>query len=232
MGQRMQGTTRRILLVDGGPSVQKMLVHALERGGFQVHAVGDGEAALEAVGTYEPHLIILDIMLPKIDGSEVCRRIRVQSDIPIIMLTAKDDEIDRVVGLELGADDYVTKPFAVRELVARVRAIMRRASVPAGQRPDELTYDRLRINLPSRRVSADGEEGDLTYTEFELLVTLASSPGRVFSRSALLRRVWGDEFRDERTVDVHIRHLREKIERDPRNPEFIHTARGVGYVFR
>ena len=232
MAQSMQGTARRILLVDDEPSIQKMLVHALEREGFQEHAVGDGEAALEAVGTYEPHLIILDIMLPKIDGSEGCRRIRGQSDIPIIMLTAKDDEIDRVVGLELGADDYVAKPFAVRELVARVRAIMRRASVPVGQRQDELSYDGLRIHLPSRRVAVDGEDVDLTYTEFELLVTLASNPGRVFSRSTLLTRVWGDEFRDERTVDVHIRHLREKIERDPRNPEFIHTARGVGYVFR
>jgi DNA-binding response OmpR family regulator len=217
MVQDLQGVTRKILLVDDEPSLQKMLTHALEREGFQVQVAGDGEAALEAFKTFEPHLMVLD---------------RAQSDVPVIMLTARDDEIDRVVGLELGADDYVTKPFAVRELVARVRAIMRRAAVPAGQRPDELTYDRLRINLPSRRVSADGEEVDLTYTEFELLVTLASSPGRVFSRSALLRRVWGDEFRDERTVDVHIRHLREKIERDPRNPEFIHTARGVGYVFR
>lgn len=232
MAQDVQGTARRILLVDDEPSIQKMLVHALEREGFQVNAVGDGEAALESFGTYEPHLIILDIMLPKIDGTEVCRRIRSQSDVPIIMLTAKDDEIDRVVGLELGADDYVTKPFAVRELVARVRAIMRRASVPAGQRQDELNYDSLKIHLPSRRVAVVGEEVDLTYTEFELLVTLASNPGRVFSRSTLLTRVWGDEFRDERTVDVHIRHLREKIERDPRNPEFIHTARGVGYVFR
>jgi DNA-binding response OmpR family regulator len=228
MVQGFQSVTRKILLVDDEPSLQKMLTHALEREGFQVQVVGDGEAALDAFKTYEPHLIVLDIMLPKLDGTEVIRRIRMQSDVPVIMLTARDDEIDRVVGLELGADDYVTKPFAVRELVARVRAIMRRAAVPAGQRPDELTYDRLRINLPSRRVSVEGEEVDLTYTEFELLVTLASSPGRVFSRSALLRRVWGDEFRDERTVDVHIRHLREKIERDPRNPEFIHTARGVG----
>src|SRR5215207_5422997 len=225
MVQDLQGVTRKILLVDDEPSLQKMLTHALEREGFQVQVAGDGEAALEAFKTFEPHLIVLDIMLPKLDGTEVIRRIRAQSDVPVIMLTARDDEIDRVVGLELGADDYVTKPFAVR-------AIMRRAAIPAGQRPDELTYDRLKINLPSRRVSADGEEVDLTYTEFELLVTLASSPGRVFSRSALLRRVWGDEFRDERTVDVHIRHLREKIERDPRNPEFIHTARGVGYVFR
>src|SRR5215208_3905949 len=195
MVQDLQGVTRKILLVDDEPSLQKMLTHALEREGFQVQVAGDGEAALEAFKTYEPHLIVLDIMLPKLDGTEVIRRIRAQSDVPVIMLTARDDEIDRVVGLERGADDYVTKPFAVRELVARVRAIMRRAAVPAGQRPDELTYDRLRINLPSRRV-------------------------------------WGDEFRDERTVDVHIRHLREKIERDPRNPEFIHTARGVGYVFR
>jgi DNA-binding response OmpR family regulator len=230
--QGIQGTTRRILLVDDEPSIQKMLLHALEREGFQVHAVGDGEEALEAFGAYEPHLIILDIMLPKIDGTEVCRRIRSQSDVPIIMLTAKDDEIDRVVGLELGADDYVTKPFAVRELVARVRAIMRRVSVPQGQRQDELSYDGLKIHLPSRRVAVGERDVDLTYTEFELLVTLASNPGRVFSRSTLLTRVWGDEFRDERTVDVHIRHLREKIERDPRNPEFIHTARGVGYVFR
>ncbi len=182
--------------------------------------------------SFEPHLIVLDIMLPKLDGTEVCRRIRSQSDVPILMLTAKDDEIDRVVGLELGADDYVTKPFAVRELVARVRAIMRRSSVPQGQKPDELNYDGLKINLPSRRVAVGEGDVDLTYTEFELLITLAANPGRVFSRGALLRRVWGDEFRDERTVDVHIRHLREKIERDPRNPEFIHTARGVGYVFR
>ena len=232
MIQSVQDMTRKILVVDDEPSLQKMLAHALEREGFQVQTVGDGEEALEAFKSYEPHLIVLDIMLPKLDGTEVCRRIRAQSDVPIIMLTAKDDEIDRVVGLELGADDYVTKPFAVRELVARVRAIMRRVVVPAGQRPDELNYDGLRINLPSRRVSVGSEEVDLTYTEFELLVTLASSPGRVFSRSALLRRVWGDEFRDERTVDVHIRHLREKIERDSRNPEFIHTARRVGYVFR
>jgi DNA-binding response OmpR family regulator len=197
MVQGLQNATRKILLVDDEPSIQKMLVHALEREGFQVQAVDDGEAALEAFGSYEPHLLILDIMLPK-----------------------------------LGADDYVTKPFAVRELVARVRAIMRRVAVPAGQKQDELSYDGLRINIPSRRVAVEGRDVDLTYTEFELLVTLATSPGRVFSRSTLLTRVWGDEFRDERTVDVHIRHLREKIERDPRNPEFIHTARGVGYVFR
>lgn len=232
MAQGIQGAARRILLVDDEPSLQKMLQHVLEREGFQVQVAGDGEEALDMFSSFEPHLMILDIMLPKLDGTEVCRRVRTKSDIPILMLTAKDDEVDRVVGLELGADDYVTKPFAPRELVARVRAIMRRAAVPSGQKPDELNYDGLSIYLPSRRVLVTGEEVDLTYTEFELLSTLASNPGRVFSRSALLRQVWGDEFRDERTVDVHIRHLREKIERDPRNPEFIHTARGVGYVFR
>lgn len=232
MAQDTQGAARKILLVDDEPSLQKMLQHVLEREGFNVEIAADGEEALEKFAKFEPHLIILDIMLPKLDGTEVCRRIRSKSDVPILMLTAKDDEVDRVVGLELGADDYVTKPFAPRELVARVRAIMRRAAVPAGQRPDELSYDGLKVNLPSRRVMVRESEVDLTYTEFELLSTLASSPGKVYSRSALLRQVWGDEFRDERTVDVHIRHLREKIERDPRNPEFIHTARGVGYVFR
>ena len=222
----------RVLVVEDEESFSDALSYMLRREGFEAVVSATGPEALAEFDRAGADIVLLDLMLPGLPGTEVCRQLRARSAVPIIMLTAKDGEIDKVVGLELGADDYVTKPFAVRELVARVRAIMRRAAVPAGQRPDELTYDRLRINLPSRRVSADGEEVDLTYTEFELLVTLASSPGRVFSRSALLRRVWGDEFRDERTVDVHIRHLREKIERDPRNPEFIHTARGVGYVFR
>src|SRR5918995_4577420 len=164
MVQDLQGVTRKILLVDDEPSLQKMLTHALEREGFQVQVAGDGEAALEALKSYEPHLIVLDIMLPKLDGTEVIRRIRAQSDVPVIMLTARDDEIDRVVGLELGADDYVTKPFAVRELVARVRAIMRRAAVPAGQRPDEKTHDKPRIKLPHPRGSGAGEEVEPTYT--------------------------------------------------------------------
>src|SRR5918911_4416 len=154
----VQGVTRKILVVDDEPSLQKMLMHALEREGFQVQSASDGEEALEAFKVYEPHLIILDIMLPKMDGTEVIRRVRAQSDVPVIMLTAKDDEIDRVVGLELGADDYVTKPFAVRELVARVRAIMRRVATPTGQRQDELSYDSLKIHLPSRRVSIGDEE--------------------------------------------------------------------------
>ena len=225
--------TQHIFVVDDEAAARDMIGDYLKMHGFGVTLCDGGASLRQALGREKPDLLILDLNMPEEDGLSIIRSLKQQaSRVPIIMLTATASPIDRVVGLELGADDYVTKPFAVRELVARVRAIMRRAAVPAGQRPDELVYDRLRINLPSRRVSVDGGEVDLTYTEFELLVTLASSPGRVFSRSALLRRVWGDEFRDERTVDVHIRHLREKIERDPRNPEFIHTARGVGYVFR
>src|SRR4028118_1025423 len=177
MVQDIQGVTRKILLVDDEPSLQKMLTHALEREGFQIQVAGDGEAALEAFKSYEPHLIVLDIMLPKLDGTEVIRRIRAQSEVPVIMLTAKDDEIDRVVGLELGADDYVTKPFAVRELVARVRAIMRRAAVPAGQRPDELVYDRLRINLPSGREPEVGGGAAMAHTERERPGTVAGGGG-------------------------------------------------------
>ena len=226
-------TDPTVLIIEDDSTLLRGLKDNFQSQGFLVRTARDGEAGLDAALQSRPDLIVLDLMMPGISGYEVCRQVREHElDVPIIMLTAKGEEPDVVRGLELGADDYVTKPFAVRELVARVRAIMRRASVPTGQRQDELTYDSLKIHLPSRRVAVAGTEIDLTYTEFELLVTLASNPGRVFSRSTLLTRVWGDEFRDERTVDVHIRHLREKIERDPRNPEFIHTARGVGYVFR
>ena len=233
MVQGLQGVTRKILVVDDEPSLQKMLAHALEREGFQVQTVGDGEEALDAFKSYEPHLIILDIMLPKLDGTEVCRRIRAQSDVPIIMLTAKDDEIDRVVGP--GARRRRLRHQAVRRAGSWWRGCARSCAAPRSRpasAPTSSTTTDCASTSPAAASPSAGEEVDLTYTEFELLVTLASSPGRVFSRSALLRRVWGDEFRDERTVDVHIRHLREKIERDPRNPEFIHTARGVGYVFR
>ncbi len=222
----------RILVVDDEPNIREVVGLYLRRDGHAVVEAADGEQALELYGRTSPDLVVLDLMLPKMSGLQVLRHLRAETDIPILILSARVEEQDRIDGLELGADDYVTKPFAVRELVARVRAIMRRVSVPQGQRQDELSYDGLKIHLPSRRVTVGERDVDLTYTEFELLVTLASNPGRVFSRSTLLTRVWGDEFRDERTVDVHIRHLREKIERDPRNPEFIHTARGVGYVFR
>jgi DNA-binding response OmpR family regulator len=179
---------------------------------------------------------VLDIMLPKIDGLEVCKRLRARSTVPIIMLTARDDELDKVVGLELGADDYITKPFSIREFRSRVRALLRRAKLPAylGEEGSELiSADGLKIDLARRAVELEGRAVQLTYVEFELLRTMASNPGRVFSRKMLLEELWGGaEYREPRTIDVHVRHLREKLEHDPREPEFIHTVRGVGYRFR
>jgi DNA-binding response OmpR family regulator len=173
-------------------------------------------------------------MLPKLDGFEVCRRLRAQSSVPIIMLTARDDEIDTVIGLELGADDYITKPFSIREFRSRVRAILRRAQLPPTiGRTEVIEADGVRIDLVRRSVEVGGEQVQLTYLEFELLRTLAASPGRVFSRRELLDMLWGGaEYRDPRTIDVHVRHLREKIEPDPREPAYIFTMRGAGYRFR
>ncbi|CAB4878300.1 unannotated protein [freshwater metagenome] len=173
-------------------------------------------------------------MMPRIDGLEVCRRVRARSTVPIIMLTAKTEEIDKVVGLELGADDYITKPFSVREFRSRVKAALRRASMGRPGEDDSVleTLD-LQINPSRRSARIRGAEVALTFVEFELLVGLASAPGRVWTREQLLTRVWGDSsYRDPRTVDVHIRHLREKLERDPREPEYLFTVRGVGYRFR
>jgi DNA-binding response OmpR family regulator len=174
-------------------------------------------------------------MLPKVDGLEVCRRLRAKSSVPIIMLTAKAEEIDKVIGLELGADDYITKPFSMREFRSRVRAALRRAEMApdqdAGEEP--LVRGDLRIDFAKRSTELDGTSIDLTYVEFEILAVLARHPGRVYTRDMLLDRVWGDSaFRDQRTIDVHIRHLREKLERDPKNPEYLLTVRGVGYRFR
>jgi DNA-binding response OmpR family regulator len=174
-------------------------------------------------------------MLPRLDGLEVCKRLRARSSVPIIMLTARDDELDKVVGLELGADDYITKPFSIREFRSRVRALLRRASAPPHQPTGEevLEADGLRIDPTKRSVEVDGEPVHLTYVEFELLRTLASRPGRVFSRQALLEVIrGGSDYREPRTIDVHVRHLREKLERDARDPRFILTVRGVGYRFR
>jgi len=179
-------------------------------------------------------LVILDIMLPKVDGLEVCRRLRSRSAVPIIMLTARDDELDKVVGLELGADDYITKPFSIGEFRSRVRAVLRRAQLPAASaRTDVFEVDGLRIDVPRRSVEVRGEPVQLTYLEFELLRTLAANPGRVFTREMLLGTLRGGAaYRDLRTIDVHVRHLREKIERDPSEPEYLFTVRGVGYRFR
>jgi len=174
-------------------------------------------------------------MLPKLDGLEVCKRLRASSNVPIIMLTARDDELDKVLGLELGADDYITKPFSIREFMSRVRALLRRAAIPAAGEADEeaIETDGLRIDLARRDVEVAGRQVQLTYVEFELLRALASHPGRVYTRELLLQALWGgSEYREPRTIDVHVRHLREKLERDPGEPEFILTVRGVGYRFR
>jgi DNA-binding response OmpR family regulator len=223
-----------ILLVDDEDSVQKLLTYPLERDGFRVVPARDGEEALARFSEEDFDLVVLDIMLPKLDGLEVCKRLRVDSTVPIIMLTARGEELDKVLGLELGADDYITKPFSIQEFRSRVRALLRRAAAaPRGPAERLITADDLRIDPSRRVVEVRGEPVQLTYVEFELLHTLASDPGRVYTREMLLRSLWGDsDYREPRTIDVHVRHLREKLERDPREPEYIFTVRGVGYRFR
>jgi DNA-binding response OmpR family regulator len=225
-----------ILLVDDEDSVRKVLAFPLERDGFIVVQAADGEEALRQFAAHTIDLVVLDIMLPRLDGLEVCKRLRATSTVPIIMLTARDDELDKVIGLELGADDYITKPFSIREFRSRVRALLRRAKVPhaLGEgHPERLEHDGLVIDIPRRSVEVRGAPVQLTYVEFELLRTLAAQPGRVFSRRMLLEALWKSaDYRDPRTIDVHVRHLREKLEAEPRTPEFILTVRGVGYRFR
>jgi two-component system, OmpR family, response regulator len=220
-----------ILLVDDEDAVQKLLTYPLEHEGFRVMQARDGEEALRRFGTERVDLVVLDLMLPKLDGLEVCRRLRAQSTVPIIMLTARDDELDKVVGLELGADDYITKPFSIREFRSRVRALLRRSAI-GGQADgrDVIRADGVILDLARRTVHVRGDAVQLTYVEFELLRTLAGRPGRVFSRQALLESLWGDyAYREPRTIDVHVRHLREKLELDPHEPELLQTVRGVGY---
>jgi DNA-binding response OmpR family regulator len=219
-----------ILLVDDEEAVQKLLTYPLQQEGFRVLQAGDGEEALRRFEAEHVDLVVLDLMLPRLDGLEVCRRLRAQSTVPIIMLTARDDELDKVVGLELGADDYITKPFSIREFRSRVRALLRRAALPPdGGNRDVMVIDGLAIDLSQRLVELDGRRIDLTYVEFELLRALVAKPGRVFSRQALLQGLWGDyAYREPRTIDVHIRHLREKLG----DPELIQTVRGVGYRAR
>jgi DNA-binding response OmpR family regulator len=225
----------RILLVDDEQSVQTLLTYPLLKEGYQVVPALDGQEALDRFAEQRFDLVVLDIMLPHVDGIEVCRRIRSRSQVPIIMLTAKDDEIDKVLGLEMGADDYITKPFSVREFRSRVRAALRRTEMlrgrPGGEEP--IGIGDLKIDFERRTVSMGDEGLRLTYVEFEVLAALARSPGRVHTREMLLEQVWGDSaYRDSRTIDVHIRHLREKLERDPSSPEYLFTVRGVGYRFR
>jgi DNA-binding response OmpR family regulator len=225
----------RILLVDDEQSVQKLLSYPLRKEGYEVVAALDGQQALDRVRDQPFDLVVLDVMLPKMDGFEVCRRIRARTGVPIIMLTAKAEEFDKVLGLELGADDYITKPFSMREFRSRVKAVLRRAEIGRAAAVDEkpLVHGDLRIDFEKRAVEMRGEPARLTYVEFEILTALARSPGRVFTRTSLLERVWGDSsYRDPRTIDVHIRHLREKLESDPKDPEYLFTVRGVGYRFR
>src|SRR3954468_15551188 len=218
-----------ILLVDDEDSVQKLLAYPLERDGFRVLQARDGEEALARFAEEQVDLVVLDLMLPKLDGLEVCKRLRAESEVPIIMLTARDDELDKVVGLELGADDYITKPFSIREFRSRVRALLRRASLNETDARDVVSVDGVSLDLAKRTVELEGRRVELTYVEFELLRTLAAKAGRVYSRQSLLQSLWGDyAYREPRTIDVHVRHLRGKLD----DSELIQTVRGVGYRFR
>jgi DNA-binding response OmpR family regulator len=228
-------TAPRILLVDDELSVQKLLAYPLRKEGYDVIPALDGREALERLRDNNFDLVVLDVMLPRMDGFDVCRAIRSRSTVPIIMLTAKTEETDKVLGLELGADDYITKPFSVREFRSRVKAVLRRAALaqPEAQFEEPIEAGELSIDFEKRSVVVRGESVRLTYVEFEILAALARAPGRVFSRTMLLERVWGDAaYRDPRTIDVHIRHLREKLEQESKTPELILTVRGVGYRFR
>ncbi|MBK9924949.1 MAG: response regulator transcription factor [Anaerolineales bacterium] len=230
-----------ILVVEDEPALRDTLTYNLKKDGFTVEAVGDGRAALEAARRLKPDLLILDIMLPELDGLEVARILRKEMSTPILMLTARDDEIDRVVGLEVGADDYLTKPFSMRELMARVKAQLRRTRLiqeeigkagVSSTKQEKLTFNNLVVNLTRREVILDGEPIQLKPQEYELLTFFAEHKGQMLSREFILERVWGWDFiGDSRTVDVHVRWLRQKIEYDPGNPVRIVTVRGGGYRF-
>jgi DNA-binding response OmpR family regulator len=224
----------RILLVDDEQSIQTLLSYPLRKDGYHVTSALDGGEALQRFDEGRFDLVILDLMLPRLDGVEVCRQLRSRSQVPIIMLTAKGSETDKVAGLEVGADDYITKPFSMREFRSRVKAALRRSRM-GGEVAEEESIESsdLTIDFGRRMVTLQEEEIRVTYVEFEILGALARSPGRVLTRETLLEHVWGDsEYRDPRTVDVHIRHLREKLEQDPKQPEFLFTVRGVGYRFK
>ncbi len=231
--------SEKILVVEDDTAIRDALTYNLTREGYEVGAVGDGVAALAAARKTPPDLVVLDLMLPELDGFDVTRTLRKESNVPILMLTARDDEIDRVLGLELGADDYLTKPFSMRELLARVKAMLRRSQLSkAGSEPQKngkaklLTSGNLEIDQTRHEVKLDGKVLDLKPMEYDLLFFLAQNQGQAFSRDQLLERVWGWEFSGgSRTVDVHVRWLRSKIEKDAAQPARIVTVRGVGYRF-
>ena len=229
--------SHRVLIVDDEPSIVELVRFALEREGFVTEAAANGQQALERVRQRAPDLVLLDLMLPGVDGLEVCRQLRQHSNVPIIMLTARAGEVDKVVGLELGADDYITKPFSPRELVARVRAVLRRAqtgqSPPATVAGQELRVGDIRMDLARHEVWVKDRRVELTPKEYELLRTFMANRGMGLTRELLLDKVWGYDFvGDTRTVDVHVVRLRQKLEDDPARPRYIETVRGVGYRMR
>jgi len=224
---------QKVLVVEDERPIAELIQFNLEKEGFGVDLCFEGKEALRKALEEHPHLIILDLMLPGLDGLSVCREIRKQSQVPILILTARADEVDRVVGLELGADDYVTKPFSPRELVARVKAILRRAAAPSPSETEPITAADLTIDPGTYEVKKGDRRIPLSIKEFELLRLLASRPGQIMTRQVLLDEVWGYHyFGDARTVDVTVRRLREKIEDDPANPRYVLTKRGAGYYFR
>jgi two-component system, OmpR family, alkaline phosphatase synthesis response regulator PhoP len=223
----------RILIVDDEPNIVRLLQSYLQREGFEVLTATDGRAGLQIARTMHPQLVVLDLLLPEVDGLEVCRLLRQESDVYIIMLTARSEETDKIVGLGLGADDYVTKPFSPREMVARIKAVLRRSRRRAAEHEAQvLRFPGLVVDTGRRTVTVRGQDVELTVLDFDILRTLAASPGMVFSRAVLLEKVWGyDYLGDERVVDVHIGLLRKRIEQDPADPSFVKTVRGVGYKF-
>jgi DNA-binding response OmpR family regulator len=226
-------STTRVLVVEDDPTVREVVVRYLEREGLVVEAVADGETALTSAAASWPDLVVLDLMLPRVDGFEVCRQLRDRAPVPVIMLTARGDEDDRVIGLELGADDYVAKPFSPRELTARVKAVLRRASgavsSSAGVAPATIEAGAVRLDLTAREAFREGDRLTLTAREFDLLAFLALRPRRAFRREELLEHVWGFTYGDTATVTVHVRRIREKVEADASNPHHLVTVWGVGY---
>src|SRR6266536_1848876 len=226
----MEPEAARILLADDDQAVLDAIQHALERERFEIETVGDGETALERARRGDFDLVIMNVMMPRLFGTDVCRTLRAESDVPIILLSARDAEIDRVLGLELGADDYVTKPFSMAELVSRARTILRRRELDRAAAGGIRQVGDIRIDFARHRVTVAGELVHLTRSEFGLLVLLAEQPERVFSRREIMEHLWQSPYvGDERACDIHVSNLRRKIELDPRNPERLITVRGVGY---
>ena len=225
---------KKVLVVDDEKSIVKGLKFSLVQDGMEVDCAYDGEEALEYAKKTEYDVVLLDIMLPKLNGFEVCQQIRDFSDMPIIMLTAKGDDMDKILGLEYGADDYITKPFNILEVKARIKAIMRRTTKKESAEPNQSVIEAgdMKLDIDSRRVFIAGKEVNLTAKEFDLLELLAKHPNKIYARDQLLKIIWGGDYPgDGRTVDVHVRRLREKIEVNPGEPKYIHTKWGVGYFF-